>query len=718
MKNLIILFICFTSYISFSQNEELDSKYWNGSQNGNTEIPEKWKNESAVILFQEYYYDYHKFGRNVKYTKSIHKRIKLQDQASVKEFSEFNFDKRFKVDRGYFGKRGTKTLGVKVIKPSGEERIISVDEEAVEKEENEYKLAISGLEVGDIIDYYVHIVEPFKQKEGYLFELNTEVLNDYYPCKEYVLKLQTENDFFINFNSYNGAPKLEEIQTEKRNDRLYVLRAKEIEKNDFPIWFYPRLKLPYYKFQTTFARRSAHEEDVFNFISEDEEIIKNEVTKEEVLTFFKEKFRKLRNYSGTLPRRYFKDRDISQKEMVEEAYYYLRYHRKVKYIQPSVINELDLKDLFNPFAYYPDLSYFNNENHFLKAFGETLSDNDIPFSFIIAVPKYKGSINDILSTDDIKILIKVNLDKPIYLSYFDMFSTLELNSPYFENTKAYELPYNLDKKRIKEIYEITIPGTEANQNYSKDEMEVSFDNEFSKINIQSKNKYSGHFKEGKQEDILYFFDYVDEDHKRFNTQDYFQRLPKKKSARHKEKYDALVEKITQERNKNSVKYLNRSFDFKVKDNTIEVLNTGRENDQDELIFQNTFIVENDLIKKAGPNYIFEIGKLNGKQLDLDDEDRKRKEDIYMNFPRTYESKIQVDIPKGFKVIGLENLNIKRDNKFASFISSAKIENNKLTLQATKTYKQTEISNDNWGEILEVLDASLKFNSQKVMFEKI
>ena len=54
------------------------------------------ENESAVIIYKNENYDFHKFGKNVTYTTSIRKRIKLLDKAAVEEFSEFAFQKRFR----------------------------------------------------------------------------------------------------------------------------------------------------------------------------------------------------------------------------------------------------------------------------------------------------------------------------------------------------------------------------------------------------------------------------------------------------------------------------------------------------------------------------------------------------------------------------------------------------------------------------------------------
>jgi hypothetical protein len=62
-----------------------------------TTVPDKWKNESAVIIGQktEYLFTRLVSGRNyttvVRINEYIHKRIKLQDKNALEKFSTFNY---------------------------------------------------------------------------------------------------------------------------------------------------------------------------------------------------------------------------------------------------------------------------------------------------------------------------------------------------------------------------------------------------------------------------------------------------------------------------------------------------------------------------------------------------------------------------------------------------------------------------------------------------
>ena len=64
------------------------------------------------VIYKFDFYDYHKFGKNVNYTSAKRIRVKLLDEAAVKEFSEFTFTERFLSSKGYAMKRGTNSIGI------------------------------------------------------------------------------------------------------------------------------------------------------------------------------------------------------------------------------------------------------------------------------------------------------------------------------------------------------------------------------------------------------------------------------------------------------------------------------------------------------------------------------------------------------------------------------------------------------------------------------
>jgi len=205
-KLLLCLFIAI-SCTTFAQDKaEIKEFFWgkNDQFKKATTIPDKWKNESAVIIHKFEHYDYHKFGASVTYTSAIRKRIKLLDQAAVTEFSEFSFRDKFYSNKGMHALgKGTNVVGIKIVKSDGKEIEVDVEKDAKDVDK-EKKIAIANLEIGDILDFYYYSVEPFKSILEFGFEPEESPLGDVYPTMDLKLTFDTENDFFVNFNTYNA----------------------------------------------------------------------------------------------------------------------------------------------------------------------------------------------------------------------------------------------------------------------------------------------------------------------------------------------------------------------------------------------------------------------------------------------------------------------------------------------------------------------------------
>ncbi len=80
---------------------------------------------------------------------------------------------------------------------------------------------------------------------------------------------------------------------------------------------------------------------------------------------------------------------------------------------------------------------------------------------------------------------------------------------------------------------------------------------------------------------------------------------------------------------------------------------------------------NDFVRKAGKKYLVNLTGLMGSQLQIKKEERSRKYDIDVRYPKTYAWYIQFKVPPGYKIEGLTELNKAIDNETGSFKLSAK-----------------------------------------------
>jgi len=714
MKKLLLLLFISACQTSFSQNKaEIKELFWGKSDAYSkiNSVPEKWKNESAVIIYKSENYNYHKFGSSITYTSSIRKRIKLQDQAAVQEFSEFSFKDKFYSNKGYSFRTATNVVGVKIVKSDGKEIEIDVEKEAKEVDK-EKKIAISNLEVGDIIDFYFHSVEPFKSAYEFGFDPVEMPFGDIYPTMEFKLSFHTENDFFVNFNTYNGAPELKEISN-KGGERDYEVIAKDIPKNDFPRWFYPLVELPCYKFQVFFARSGKFEKRAEAFLSEKESIIKKTVTKDDIFTYYNEKFRPFGDLGHI--NKFLKGKTFaSDEEKVREVYYFTRHQYYTQYIEAYVVNDAKI---FSPFTLYDNPIFFNTEEAFINHFMAFLKKNNINYDIIIGTGKFNGSIEDLLIQKNVTILLKVNAENPVYLEFFTPFSNADQFAFILENTKAYALQVSKGKKVVDSEL-ITLPSTTAKDNLSTTISTISLTDEMASLKVKRNSSYFGHLKEDEQSSKLKFYDYVYEDYQKYGTEPLIDKVSnKKRQEQYRNEFDALIKKYKDIQKENLKKGISEEFGFEIEDNTLEVKNTGRFGSKEPLVYDEEFTIKNNLIKKAGENYVIEIGKILTSQVELKKKEKDRKNNVYMPFPRTIDNEIIFEIPSGYTVSGIEKLNKKVTSEAGGFTSTASLSGNKLVIKTSKTYTNYYEPNSNWDKISKFLDAAYQFSQEKILLKK-
>ncbi|BAO77182.1 DUF3857 domain-containing protein [Winogradskyella sp. PG-2] len=719
IKRLTLLFVAF-SIVSFGQSEEeLEAKdfFWGNSDKYKniTEIPEKWANESAVILYKNENYDFHKFGKKVTYTSSVRKRIKLLDKAAVEEFSEFAFTKRFRSSKGRYTwkEKGNNYVGVKIVKPDGKEIEIDVEKESVEVD-GETKVAISNLEIGDIIDYYFYRLEPFKATYAFGFDPVETNLGEEYPTVDFKLFFETENDFFINFNSFNGAPKLEQIPTEKKNMRRYELVASDIEKNEYMRWFYPLLELPSYKFQVYFARSGKFEDRALAFLPEKEKIIKTSVSQDEVLDLYDNRFKPDGNIGDV--RKFFKKKNFSSDtEKVTEAFYFMRHYYLTRFVEAIFIKDADI--MYNPFVFYGYPVFIDNQKQFVRHFTEFLKREKIKYEIVVAKKRFDGSIDDLLIERNVNVLIKVNTPTPLYAQLFSVHTNINEFSPLIEDTDVFLL--SPTRNKIDVIERGKLPVSTHLDNETKKEMTLNMTEDFSGISISSVNSYKGHSKKDEQYDRLMFSDYVDEDYAKYDTKSFIELVKRKKDkARYKKELNALIEKIKgKQKERFEISAKGEYTVEEIEDYAYLINETGRYGLDDYFTFTETFTTKNSLIKKAGPNYIIEIGKLIGGQIDLEEKERNRTANVYSRNARSYNYNMTFNIPEGYTVAGLVKLNKSVDNETGAFISTAEIKDNKLIIKTSKQYKHNFEPNANWNKMIAFLDEANQFTNEKILLKK-
>ncbi len=714
MLKKILLLSIFVTLNSFSQKRsEIQELIWgkNDIYKDVIAVPEKWKNESAVIIYKYESYYYRK-GWALNTITTTRRRIKLQDAAAVKEFSEFSFKKEVTIStakpNGLINH-----VGVKIIKPSGKIVEIDIDKE-IKTEDKKSKLAIPSLEIGDIIDYYIYNYDGFFAGQQIGFAPIETTLGDVYPTMDYKFELATDDDFFVNFNTYNGAPELKELVADKKGEKKYELIAKDIEKNEFPRWFYPLVELPCYKLQIFFAKSGKFENRAEGFLSESEKIVKKTVSKDDIFKYFEKKF----SPSGDIDfeTKFLRDKNFANdEEKVREVYYFIRHQYLTQYIEAQVISQAKI---FYAFNYYKDPIFFSTEKEFIQHFMYFLKRNNIDYDVIAGTTRENGPIEDLLIQKNVSVLLRVNTEKPFFLEFFTPFSSSGQFNYNLENTKAFVLQVSKGKK-IVDAEPILLPASTANDNKSSNSIKIKFNEDLSGLKVNRLCSFIGHFKESEQADKLNFYDYVSEDYQKYATKRPIDLVNVKKDrARYQIELDALIEKSKLEEKEKMKKSISEEFGFEIENNSFEVKSSGRFGKNTPFIYVEDFEIKNNLIKKAGENYIVELGKMITSQVEIDKKEKDRKNNVYLPFPRLFENEIIFEIPSGYSVSGIEKFNKSIINETGEFVSKASIDGNKVIVKTSKKYNNYFEPNKNWSKMILFLDAAYQFTQEKLLLKKI
>jgi len=362
--------------------------------------------------------------------------------------------------------------------------------------------------------------------------------------------------------------------------------------------------------------------------------------------------------------------------------------------------------------------FYYRERAFISMFSNYLSSKKIPHDLVVCVRRDISSLTDIVLENELEYLIRVKKGNDhLYFTNPDIFRTAGSVPSMFQDTEAYAIDRLLPfSKRVAK--KITLPSTAAADNEVRTEMTVTTA-DLPTANIAVKKIYHGSGKLQAQYEFLDVFDAIEED----KTKNYPEVNISDLSITNKEvkKYEAARISYLEGREKKRLDDAKKSFegeyDFALKELTnFKILHTGRYGLKDE--FTLSFDLSTDeLIKKTGPNFIVDIGKLIENQVKIDAEETTRAFNVYFDYPRAFSHLIVFEIPAGYEVQGVDKLNMKVENHTGGFTSTAKVENGKVIIESYKHYDKFTLRKDDWSSVVSFLNAADNFTGQKILLRK-
>lgn len=685
---------------------EIQAEMWNSSdQNFNaTATPEKWTGKSAVIIAQLNRFEYRKpvMLNQLRYNAYHHYRIKLLDNNAVNKYAEISYYPTH-VD-SYTGENIKVYVGFKVIKPNGKEIIIdpstavTMQQEMGSKKQSYNKIAIPNLEAGDIIDYYI-CTETSKTNHSliYFFDPVIHSLPQEYPVLYYKLQFRAQRRCFINLRSLNGAPELKLMVDERNDEKYYTLEGADMEGVEGQRWLYTYRELPSIKFRAAFASGKAIR--AFDVLLGKPGELKSSVTKREVeemaTTMMAVKYDvKFLTKNARKKLKGVKD----PFKIADETYYFYR-NELLAESEAATIQGQSLPAC--------------KQVKFADAFSTFLAKKKIPHDIVIAIPRNISSLDDLLMEHEIEWLVRVKKGNEYrYYQAFDINTEPGVIPVLLEGTEAYALD-GMSSYTKSGAKRITLPGTTANDNSTHVVADVNLSS-LDKASVKVTKTLAGRNKIHEQYALMDVYDFKEEEQQKFTTSQNMKWIMDKK------KFEALKKAYESKRGERRKEYmkasLERDYDLKVSEvGDISIEKTGRYN-HEPVVYSAQFETE-DLVKKVGPNYMVDVGKLIEQQTKIDKDELDRRNNVYFDNARSFHYKIVLTVPAGYRVQGLDKLNHRVENSVGGFTSTAKEEGGKIVIETHKHYDTNYVPVAKWNDLVSFINAAYSFTEQKILLKK-
>lgn len=662
--------------------------------------PEKWKEESGVIIAQKTRFSFDKDASKLAVYEITRRRIRLNDRDAVNNYSSV-----------YFRIGSTRDgAGIKVIKPNGLVQEVSLRNAVyvedpsdvpstfqpyigkartyIDKSKSEvlfYKLAIPDLDPGDIIDYGTIFYDDNTVKKMSYIEFDPI----YYVCtREYPVicqkfEIDTDDKSFVNSKSTMGAPEFRETGNSQSD---YSWEDRNRDKLNDTRWVNSYIELPMVKFQIVFSK-TENRSDLF--IGDRGELKKN-ITPEELAKKMNTQYNNLDgSYFFGIAKSYLKQigyADIREEDFITKTYYILRH-----------------------------LSHYKSNGFSSELFASTLTQcldlRKIPYDLIVTTPANLTRPENIIFRNEPEWMVRV---KGKYIFNATIFSNPYDFREEFLNTPAYII--SLGKNPTATA--ITLPSTTPDDNVTTNTITAILDTATRNLFVTHQKSATGLSKQFYNIQAVAYTPALDDDHRSYGGEDDIRTGLKGAVL---ENYEDKLRERKKEDKTRKLEYMKEVFedDYESISNYSEfTLNSdGRTWRKQELIFTNKFELA-DMVKVAGQDILVSIPSLIGEQLYVAQDERKREVDAYMGFPRSLRNIISFTIPDGYKAVGVPNLNMNTDNETGTFAVQATVEGNQLKILVKKLYKQVTVKKESWPKMLECLEAAFNFSQKKILLKKV
>jgi len=693
-------------------------------------VPEEFKEESAVIIARSinYFMDKTKklratlFGpasvNRLSYITTIREKVKINDQTALDEYSSLEYRKQIDKTTSYglFSRRLDKAftfIGVKITKPDGKIIEQNTDEEILTKDEKkikEGKIAISGLQIGDIIDYYIHIEEVQDDANKILGPYYFVMVDDH-PIMDLSIRFQIDRNAGIAYKAANGAPEFKQSRNDD-NDFVFELNQKNIPKIVSQMWSNAVRQLPYielkYKaiggatrpFRKGLVTTEITQDD---YVKELKPILDMAHTIPDVTAFVKSIKKEIGKVLVGKPL------ETPQDSLAKLIFYAWQHNWGYNFYPDGILTTDCSINRYSPYSFYTML-----------ALHKLLQEYEIDNELVVVTSINSTKPENIIDYGDYDLFLRTKNNKPVYFFMDSRFNSPSEIPIRYQGQKA--LALFAQKRRGYSAYNeyyIDLPATTAADNVTKEILNVSFKKDSLTNTVVDRTvSLTGYFKSSEQIRLTLPEESEKRQAKLLGVDDQIASLDESKKTRKAiEEFEASFAASRAKWKDQFKDEIRDQFGMEPKEVTAyDIKDYALRYYNKTFIFNSAFTMEG-WVKKAGNNYIFEAGKLVGTFSKVEEKERNRKIDVYMTCARSFDYTFNISVPEGYKAKGIEAFNKEVNNACASFASTATLNGNIITISVKRAYNNAFEPVANWKNLLEVMDSFYDFTQQKILFEK-
>lgn len=687
-----------------------------------TQIPSQYSNESAVVIASSYEMiaiatplQLRRFPEleSIRSQITLRQRVKINDKVALEEYSSIAYQKKLDLSYSYFfskikNKMAT-YIGAKVIKPDGMQTVVNTNEEVLtvdEKKIKEAKLAIPGLQVGDILDYYIR-TEGIVEDPVLTFGPLTFFLTGEYPILNYSIRLQIDRKAGVKYVSANGAPSFKQSRNDD-DDIVLELTQTNLPKYTASLFTSPFRQYPYIKLQCQSASRTY---DIHTGFTSGEVKQGNHVQ-----DIIKQLLKRIEGHVNvakyepvTLTQNYFggpeKMQQKAKDSVVNVLFNAWRYYRVSTLLKDDRYSLSDIK--------YSTVSSFEQAVYFSRI----LTSLDIDNTIYLVSSRYSARLQNILHASELNALIRVKTDRYYWLAFDDLYTLCYEIPMRFQGEEAILLQPVKASGYVRYTTGLNkVPVTIPEYNSKLENLVVDFDlSNLNNLQISRTCMLTGAMRHDVQKKLLPTAA-IEE-----SLADMLGQKTELVERLRNDRKNQLSAAFALERNNlktNFEEEISQSFDAEPKKLTAyEIIQPGLKHHNLPFAYKSAFAWEN-VMKKAGNNYILEIGKLIGAPQKIDEAQRIRNMDVYLPCTKKLDWSILINIPTGYQVKGVGDLNKLISNEAGSFRCTATSNDRTIDIKITRISAHNFVKASDWPKLLTLMDTLQEFASQKVLFEKM